>query len=197
MRRPVSIYVLEDPLNCKVFYVGKTEETLNIRLSRHIASAMTSQLSTTPDILRITKNGSRPVIRLVEFVPLGSDWQAAEKKWIAYYRATGTIVNRTSGGQGVCGDLDGAKRAASKNTGRKWSASEREKRKASMDNIKKQRREGGIVPKERRPRAIVVTSSDNTVRAIHRQRVSWLNDAYRARTVSGMINGIPKISQKT
>ncbi len=145
MRKPVSIYVLEDPSDYRVFYVGKTESKLGARLRCHICDARSGRHSASVEIMDIINRGSRPVIRQIELVPAGGDWIQVEKKWIAYYRAIGVIANKTTGGQGVSGVLrtaewyekivatrtangkwaEGNKRAAEKNKGRVQTAEER------------------------------------------------------------------------
>lgn len=139
----VSIYVLVDPRDDRVFYVGKTESKLAVRLRCHICDALAGRSSAEADIRAIIEAGLRPIIRQVEAA--SDDWAAAEKRWIAYYRQLGPIANRTSGGQGVSGVIrtdewkvkvvqsrrdsgrgaDGIKRAAEKNRGRVQSPEER------------------------------------------------------------------------
>jgi len=152
MEKPVSIYVLEDPEDGSIFYVGKTESKLAVRLRGHICDALAGRHAGSAEIQKIIASGSRPIIREIAVVAAGEDWVTVERKWIAHYRTIGKITNRSDGGQGVSGVLrsaewlarivasrrasgkgeDGTKRAAAKNRGRIQSTKEREMR-AGLD----------------------------------------------------------------
>jgi hypothetical protein len=153
--RPVTIYVLIDPRDGRVFYVGKTESPMKVRLSGHICDALAGRSSAASVIREIVAADLKPVIQSIEIVVDG-EWAATERKWIAHYRLLGPLCNRAKGGEGVSGVLrtnewisrviasrrrsgraaDGAKRAAEKIRGRKHS----DETKAKMSTAKKGRR---------------------------------------------------------
>lgn len=136
--RPVTIYVLIDPRDGAVFYVGKTESPLKVRFRCHICDALAGRSSAAPVIRAIVAASLKPVIRSIETIEDG-EWATAERRWIKHYRSLGLLCNRAKGGQGVSGVLrtpewrarivasgiesgrraDGAKRAAEKIRGRK------------------------------------------------------------------------------
>jgi hypothetical protein len=103
--KPVFIYTLVDPRNSTVFYVGKTENALKVRLSGHICDARAGRSSHGPITRAILAAGLKPMIYQLEVV--GDDWAAAERRWIAYYRAVGRLANRADGGQGGSGGGSG------------------------------------------------------------------------------------------
>jgi hypothetical protein len=153
--KPVTIYVLTDPRHGTVFYVGKTESPLQVRLRGHICDALAGRSSAGAIIREIVGAALRPTIRPIEIVN-GGEWALAEKRWIAHYRSLGPLCNRTNGGQGVSGVLrtpdwiakgvaarresgraaEGTKRAAQKNRGRQHT----EQTKAKMSAVHKGRR---------------------------------------------------------
>jgi hypothetical protein len=150
--KPVTIYVLTDPRHGTVFYVGKTESPLQVRLRGHICDALAGRSSAGAIIREIVGAALRPTIRPIEIVN-GGEWALAEKRWIAHYRSLGPLCNRTNGGQGVSGVLrtpdwiakgvaarresgraaEGTKRAAQKNRGRQHT----EQTKAKMSAVHK------------------------------------------------------------
>lgn len=96
------IYVLIDPRSDLVRYVGWTSKPTR-RLAKHIKHAKEGQQSHRCRWIRaVLEAGLKPVLR---FVDQGNgDWQEAEKKWIAYYKAQGaSLTNATDGGEGMLG----------------------------------------------------------------------------------------------
>ncbi len=97
----VRIYVLIDPINNEIRYVGKTKQQLHRRLvSGHLTEARSSTHKRARWIAKLLRRGYRPRIELVQEVP-AEFWQVAEVYWIAYYRMLGCdLVNGTDGGDG-------------------------------------------------------------------------------------------------
>ena len=107
----VKIYVLKDPRNNSVRYVGATISTLKKRLTGHIWDAR--HLSGTRKINwinQLLELGLKPIIELIEET---EDWIIREKYWVAYYKQRTELVNTTSGGEGVFKkDKDSIKRSS-------------------------------------------------------------------------------------
>lgn len=99
--RPVFIYVLCDPSDLKVRYVGKSE-TPERRLKAHVRDASRGRHATARWITQLLALGTTPIMRVIGEVPCGEDWGEAEKRAIAEHIAAGCdLTNSTSGGQGL------------------------------------------------------------------------------------------------
>ena len=128
----VSIYSLIDPRDGRVRYVGKTEKDLSLRFSQHLNS--TARRPVVHWIQKLDRVGLVPDIVLLECVDL-SDWQEAERRWIAYWKSFGCrLLNMTEGGEG---SVKGVKR--SMETRRRMSESQRGK-KHSLETVEKIRK---------------------------------------------------------
>lgn len=100
----IAIYGLYDPRDGACRYVGKTNGPLAQRLRVHISDARRRKHSVRRFswVLSLDALGLAPEIRLLETV--SEAWQAAEKRWIAKFRADGAdLVNTTDGGDGCDG----------------------------------------------------------------------------------------------
>ena len=98
---PVTIYTLEDPTTKVVRYIGKTEESLSKRLTKHVYDSKRKISHRNNWISSLVKQGLRPTITLLEEVT-SERWQLEEKYWIAQFRAWGfDLVNGTDGGEAV------------------------------------------------------------------------------------------------
>jgi hypothetical protein len=101
------IYVLKDPTDMSVRYVGCTSADLRQRLSVHISPAALDQRIQNPRVawLRsLLRKGLKPIIEAVETVPPNESWQDAEIRTIAMFRSMGeSLTNSTDGGLGVRG----------------------------------------------------------------------------------------------
>lgn len=96
----ILLYILIDPRDNEIRYVGKTVQKLHRRLSGHLLDARTAQNKRARWIAKLLRLGYLPRIELVQTVP-ESDWQSAEQYWIGYYRSLGCdLVNGTEGGDG-------------------------------------------------------------------------------------------------
>jgi len=94
-----AIYGLYDPRADVLRYVGKTIQSLERRLACHISEALHRDTDNhrLHWIGEVCRAGYRPGIFLIEET---DDWEAAERKWIAYFRSLGAnLVNATDGGE--------------------------------------------------------------------------------------------------
>lgn len=96
-----SIYVLVDPRDGEVRYVGWTTKTLAWRLLRHVkARGKTWRDNWIAVLLGL---GEIPIIRVLQVLPLQGS-QDAERYWIKTLRDAGCrLTNTTEGGEGVVG----------------------------------------------------------------------------------------------
>lgn len=103
--KPVQVYVLLDPRDGAVRYVGVTTRGLALRLAGHISAARRREKSPVRSWIKgLLACGLRPVISMIESVPAGDGWRAAERAWIAHYRTVGAhLTNLTDGGDGASG----------------------------------------------------------------------------------------------
>jgi hypothetical protein len=101
--REWSIYALVDPRTNAVRYIGWTVNVRR-RLCGHLRRARTEHGAHRAGWLRqLMRLGLRPNVQIVER-GVGVGWQAAEKKWIANFLATGArLTNKTFGGDGTLG----------------------------------------------------------------------------------------------
>lgn len=98
MSLKVKIYTLSDPIKRDVRYVGKTIESLNDRLKRHLRDHYKTRKSMWIRSLR--NKGLTPVIELIEEVE-DCDWENEEKFYISYFRFLGfNLTNHSEGGRG-------------------------------------------------------------------------------------------------
>lgn len=100
------IYTLKNPRTLEVRYVGWTSLSADQRLRTHIAESVVSQKTHKQRwILSLLSIGLTPVIEVIES-GTGDGWSEAERRWIAFFRASGArLVNGTDGGDGVVGWL--------------------------------------------------------------------------------------------
>ena len=101
----VLIYVLIDPRDMKIRYVGKTIQPLKRRLYNHIATA-NFRKKTYPVVSWIRgliNQDMKPSICLLEVCDV-DNWAARERYWIQYGRDHNwDLVNATSGGETTSG----------------------------------------------------------------------------------------------
>jgi hypothetical protein len=101
-----SIYVLYDPREPDVVrYVGWTEN-VEKRKRSHVTRARNGRDKTRCGNWKrsLLRDGLEPGFRVVE-TGSGGDWEEAERRWIAFYRATdaGKLTNLAEGGGGSKG----------------------------------------------------------------------------------------------
>lgn len=93
-----QIYLLRDPRDGAVRYVGKTITSLRRRLSGHISRAKKPQHHSQRWIAGLLGLGFTPIIELIEIA--AQDWQDRERFWIAHYRGAGArLTNLSDGGE--------------------------------------------------------------------------------------------------
>lgn len=95
-------YGLVDPRDGTVRYIGCTKD-LRARLAAHCKEAR-RKASSPKDawINELRDRGLRPSVLVLEEVST-EDWGLREKYWVAQYRPTGLLLNRTDGGMGMAG----------------------------------------------------------------------------------------------
>ncbi|TAK97548.1 MAG: hypothetical protein EPO08_21150 [Rhodospirillaceae bacterium] len=100
--RPWFIYVLYDPRNGAVRYLGWTINP-KVRFRDHLKpSRLAGHQRRDHWIKSLVDNGLRPGMAIIE---VGSgEWGRIERKWIAYFRFAGAdLTNLTDGGEGALG----------------------------------------------------------------------------------------------
>jgi hypothetical protein len=96
----VVIYVLIDPRDQQIRYVGQTQQSLARRLADHCRTDRPDTSHKGRWVARLLRLGLRPSIQVVQTVDQRS-WPAAERYWIGYYRSIGcSLTNGTEGGDG-------------------------------------------------------------------------------------------------
>ena len=90
------IYGLEDPLNGKIFYVGKSDNPKR-RLTQHL-NVGKSRTKKAKVIKALKRNNLKPRLVILETVQK-TRWEGAEKKWIKELRRSGhPLTNVAPGG---------------------------------------------------------------------------------------------------
>lgn len=96
--RPTHIYVLRDPRDNRVRYVGKTLRP-RARLSAH-RHAPAGQHRFGLWLKELRNLGHSPVMEVIEVVPADVNWVEREIYWIAYWRQREpNLTNTATGGQ--------------------------------------------------------------------------------------------------
>lgn len=96
--KAIFIYALIDPDTQDIRYVGKSIRPRD-RLTNHLNEK--SPCHRTHWLQSLRRRGLRPILRLLDVLPLSGNWQAAERDWIARAREAWPLVNSTDGGDGV------------------------------------------------------------------------------------------------
>lgn len=99
----IKIYGIVCPIAGEIRYIGKTEQSLNRRLSAHICESRKAQLSHKHRwIANCLAEGLRPTMWLLEEVVNPDDWPVREIAWIKKANQIGiSLTNQTSGGDGI------------------------------------------------------------------------------------------------
>lgn len=96
--REYKIYVLKDPNNLKVRYIGVTVRKLNQRLSQHIHDAKNNKGTHKVHwIKKLLNNNQKPIIELLEICN-EKNWQEREIYWIGQFE---NLTNTREGGAGI------------------------------------------------------------------------------------------------
>ena len=107
-----NIYVLIDPRDNHIKYLGKTIKPLNKRLSSHMIDDSKSKKSSW--IKSLKSQNLKPIIQLIDIVE--EDWQFWEEYWITNLKMLGIdLLNHTNGGEGMYGYIP------TQETREKWS----------------------------------------------------------------------------
>ncbi len=97
------IYVLIDPRNDNIKYVGQTKNKLYTRLRKHICDSKNNKHKNANWIKKLTKLNLQPIIKLIDIVPL-DDLGFWEMFYILKYKTNGILLNNhTTGGEGSIG----------------------------------------------------------------------------------------------
>lgn len=98
----MKIYVLKDPRNNQIRYVGVTTQKLNQRLAQHINAAKRNEMRHVCKWIKsLLKIDLRPIIEQIDEVS-DNDWQKWEIYYISYYKEIGcNLTNIDKGGNGV------------------------------------------------------------------------------------------------
>lgn len=103
--KQVHIYVLKDPRDGVVRYVGKTENTPRKRLSRHLHDSQHCNSHKDLWVMKLLREGVTPIIESIELCSL-ENWPERECFWIKKYRDDGfDLTNTSPGGLGGDGDF--------------------------------------------------------------------------------------------
>mgnify|MGYP003606412743 CR=1 FL=1 len=95
-----NIYILIDPENQQVRYVGKANN-VSERYKAHLNRARKHQIHKLNWINSLRKKGLKPIIEVIDVVPI-NDWVFWETYWIAQFKAWGfKLINYTNGGDGA------------------------------------------------------------------------------------------------
>ena len=95
-----NIYILIDPENQQVRYVGKANN-ISERYKAHLNRARKHQIHKLNWINSLRKKGLKPIIKIIDIVPI-NDWVFWETYWIAQFKAWGfKLINYTNGGDGA------------------------------------------------------------------------------------------------
>ena len=94
-----NIYVLIDPINNMVRYVGKANNVTQ-RYTAHLNRARKHQVHKKNWIENLKKQGLKPIIEIIDIVPI-DEWVFWETYWISQMKTWGfDLINYTNGGDG-------------------------------------------------------------------------------------------------
>lgn len=96
------IYVLIDPRNQEIRYVGQTSDP-ELRTKAHVVHSQTKKSHRAHWINKLRRLGYSPVFRVVQDLPV-EHLTHAEVYWISYFRSLGCdLTNQSDGGEGTIG----------------------------------------------------------------------------------------------
>lgn len=99
-----KIYTLSCPITFQVRYIGRTKETLNSRLSKHIAERNKHKNHRCHWIAKLYSQGLKPIIELLDETEDKDRYFDLETYWIYQFESWGfNLVNETHGGEGSLG----------------------------------------------------------------------------------------------
>jgi hypothetical protein len=101
--KPWFIYVLKEPENGEVRYVGYTINLHQRFLDHFKPSRFLHGTRRDRWLKRLMILGRKPILEILE-IGEGLDWANAERKWIKHFRMVGArLTNHTNGGEGIPG----------------------------------------------------------------------------------------------
>ncbi len=96
------IYILRDPRDNAIRYVGKTHR-IKTRLNTHMSMAGKETNYKSKWLLHLKRLGLVPTFEIIE-TGTGNGWYESEQRWIRHFRAMGcALTNLTDGGPGLLG----------------------------------------------------------------------------------------------
>jgi len=102
MNKQTNIYILLDPRDRSIRYVGKAvnpHSRYRHRFAKHEAGVHKGKW-----LACLKALGLDPIMQIVEVVPATGDWVEAERWWIAHLQAQGhRLTNLSNGGEGELG----------------------------------------------------------------------------------------------
>lgn len=98
MYMEVKIYVLIDPETNEIRYVGKTIQSLKVRLTNHLYSVSKHNPYKFNWIQQLKSKKLIPIIMEIEICD-ENNWAEREKFWINYYKKISKLTNLTIGGE--------------------------------------------------------------------------------------------------
>lgn len=92
-----KIYVLRNPIDEKIFYVGQTMQSLETRLSGHMSETGGSNREKINYIKEILESGNKPIIEAIETIATTCyiDKMAVNEReiyWIRYHKSLGCVL---------------------------------------------------------------------------------------------------------
>jgi DNA-binding NarL/FixJ family response regulator len=170
------LYVLRDPRDKRIRYIGVTAGLLSHRLGKHVFDR---RLSTDKGkwILELHDLGLRPVIEAIAEV--GDDWRERERLAIKQHREAGCdLLNISEGGYGHAGAMhtkETKARISAKKKGRPFIARDPASRSAKLSATLRKMWEGkSIVPHDHRSLVLRWRKEGRSVRAIAAElNVNW------------------------
>lgn len=175
----IKIYGLVDPRNNEIRYVGKTKNTLNVRLSRHINDKPKHNTYKHNWICSLKKENIKPIIIELETCN-ESNWIERERYWIKQYS---NLTNLTAGGEGCDYYPQEVLDKMSKGNKKAWENPEYRK------NISIKRKEFWSNPENRKNQANKITgkikSKEECAEITKRNIEMWKNDEYREKMNKG------------
>lgn len=181
MSKSISIYVLVDPRDGDVRYVGWTSRSVRARLVSHMADRDVNYRTRWIKCLRSI--GQQPIIRTVQVVSVEYA-SLAEQYWIRFFRVEGCrLVNGTDGGDGTVGRIvsdDAKARISAARIGKPLSAEHRAKLSAAHKGVP-------LSPSHRRNAADAHVGKKRSRESIEKMRLAKLGKRNSPEHVAKMV----------